>query len=818
MVGARVRGAMRGREKPARRARAQPWQQERGAAVAMFRTTRIGYTAPVGRESNAKRRLGALIFLALFVLLSVVQLAVWLCSDAAATATAGYVGRAACAACHAAETAAFAGSHHDLAMQVPARDTVLGDFGGATFTHFGVTSTFSKNGEQFVVRTDGPDGALHDYPVAYVFGVLPLQQYLLDIGNGRLQALGIAWDSRPKDQGGQRWFHLHPTERLPAGDELHWTGIQQNWNFMCAECHSTNLRRGYDATNDRYHTTWSELDTSCEACHGPASNHVAWAKGERGFAAFGGQPGKGLGVAFDERRGVVWARDEKTGVPKRSRARATQKELDTCARCHSRRTVFSEDFAPGRPLLDTHWPELLTAPLYHADGQMQDEVYNYQSFLQSRMAQHGVTCSDCHEPHTGGLRVPGNGLCLQCHEARFDTKQHHFHQEGTAAAACVACHAPTVTYMGVDTRHDHSFKVPRPDVAARFGVPDACTACHRDRKPEWASASLQQWYGRLRTDRSTWTEAFAAARAHSVDAKSLLRIANDAGQPDIVRATALHELPRPLDASTARAVLEAMEHENPLLRWIAADILANSQLELRVPLLSLLRDPVRAVRMAAARGLVAVDTSGWSAADAAALRAGVAEYVAAQRLNADRPEGRLNLGSLELERGDFAAAEAEIRAALRLHPQFFPAYVNLADLHRARGRDDECERTLRDGLALAPRHGDLLHALGLCLVRQKKIDEAIVALGGAVTASPDRPRYAYVHAVALQSAERLGEAITALEAASSRFPDEHELLELLVEYLVQNGNLVRAREKAVAYMQKWPDDQAVLRWRQGLLK
>jgi len=794
---------------------------KRGAAVAMFRTTRIGYTAPVDRASNDanRRRRGALMLLGLAVLVSGVALTSWMLADDAEIAPAEYVGRGACAACHAAETAAFSGSHHDLAMQVPAPGTVLGDFGGAVFTHFDVTSTFGKQGDRFVVRTDGPDGQLHDYPVAYVFGVLPLQQYLLDIGNGRLQALGIAWDSRPKEQGGQRWFHLLPSERLPAGDELHWTGIQQNWNFMCAECHSTNLRRGYDAANDRYHTRWSELDASCEACHGPASHHVAWAKGERGYGAFADRPGKGLVVAFDERRGATWVRDEKTGVPKRSRPRATQKELDTCARCHSRRTVFSEDFVPGRPLLDTHWPELLTAPLYHADGQMQGEVYNYQSFLQSRMAQHGVTCSDCHEPHTGGLRVPGNGICLQCHEARFDTKQHHFHQEGTAAAACVACHAPTVTYMGVDARHDHSFKVPRPDLAARFGVPDACTACHRDQKPAWAQAHLQQWYGRLRTDRSTWTEAFAAARARSFDASSrLLRIAGDPEQPDIVRATALHELPRPLDAAAARAVLEAMKHESPLLRWIAADILADSAIELRAPLQSLLRDPVRAVRMAAARGFVSVDTSSWSEADAAALRTGIAEYVAAQRLNADRPEGRLNLGSLELERGDPAAAEAEFRAALRLHPQFFPAYVNLADLHRARSRDDECERTLREGLAIAKHHGDLLHALGLCLVRQKKIDEAIVALGGAVTAAPDRPRYACVYAIALESAGRLGEAITALEAASARFPDERELLELLVEYLVQNGDVVRAQSKAVAYMQKWPDDQTVLRWRQGLLK
>ena len=791
---------------------------------------RIGYTAPVGREPNdanpARRgtlillgRAGALVLgAALTGLVGAVVLLMWLLwlrPDSEANRPA-YVGRAACAGCHVAQVAAFARSHHDLAMQVPAPDTVLGDFNGVAFTHYDVTSMFSKKAE-FLVRTDGPDGQLHDYPVAYVFGVLPLQQYLLDIGNGRLQALGIAWDSRPKQQGGQRWFDLHPTERLPAGDELHWTGIQQNWNFMCAECHSTDVRRRYDAANDCYHTTSFEIDVSCEACHGPASRHVAWAEGEPRFAEIGSRPGKGLVVAFDERAGVVWARDEKTGLPVRSRARSTQKELDTCARCHSRRTVFDEDFVPGRPLLDTHWPELLTEPLFHADGQMRDEVYDYQSFLQSRMAQKGVTCSDCHEPHTGGLRVPGNGVCLQCHDARFDTKQHHFHEQGTAAA-CVACHASTVTYMGVDARHDHGFKVPRPDLAARFGVPDACTGCHRDQKPAWASAKLQQWYGRLRTDRSTWTEAFAAARVHDFDAnKLLLRVARDPEQPDIVRATALHELARPLDAAAARVVLEAVK-QGPLLRWIAADVLSDSALELRAPLQSLLRDPVRAVRMAAARGLVAVDTKGWSEADAAALRDGVAEYVAAQRVNADRPEGRLNLGNFELARGDFARAETEFRAALRLHPQFVPAYVNLADLLRGRGREDDCERTLREGLAIAPRHGDLLHALGLCLVRQRKIDEAITALGGAVTASPDQPRYAYVHAVALQSAERLGEAVTALEAASARFPDERDLLELLVEYLVQRGDLARAHERAVVYAQKWPEDEAVQRWRQTLLK
>ncbi|HEX6812030.1 MAG TPA: tetratricopeptide repeat protein [Planctomycetota bacterium] len=766
-----------------------------------------------------RRRRGALSLSGLAMLAFAVALTLWMRREPAVPAPATYVGRAACAGCHDAELAAFAGSHHDLAMQEPAPGTVLGDFGGASFTHFDVTSKFSKQGDRFFVRTDGPGGQLRDYPVEYAFGVAPLQQYLLDTGNGRLQALGIAWDSRTKEQGGQRWFHLHPGERLPAGDELHWTGIQQNWNFMCAECHSTNLRRHYDAAKDRYHTTWSELDVSCEACHGPASQHVEWAKGEAGFASLGGQPGKGLVVAFDERRGVVWTRDEKTGVPARSRPLTTQKELDTCARCHSRRTVFSEDFVPGKPLLDTHWPELLTAPLYHADGQMREEVYDYQSFLQSRMAQKGVTCSDCHEPHSGKVRLPGNALCLQCHEARFDSKQHHFHAEGTAGASCVACHAPTVTYMGVDARHDHSFKVPRPDLAARFGVPDACTGCHREQQPAWAEAKLQQWYGRLRTDRSTWTEAFAAARARRLDARSLLLgVVNDAGQPDIVRATALHELPRPLDALSLPAVLEASKHENPLLRWTAADVLADSGSELRPALRGLLRDPVRAVRMAAARGLVAADPSGWAEADGAAVRDGVDEYVEAQRVNADRPEARHNLGNLELERGNVLAAETEFRAAVRLNPQFFPAWVNLADMQRVRGRDDDCERTLREGLAIGPHNGDLLHALGLCLVRQKRIDEALAALGSAVTAAPDRPRYAYVHAIALQSTDRLADAITAVEVATARFPDERDLQELLVEYLAQSGDVARAQAKALAFRQKWPGDQAVQRWQQGLLK
>ncbi len=732
---------------------------------------------------------------------------------------AAYVGRAACAQCHPVETAAFTGSHHDLAMQPPTPATVLGDFGGATFEHSGVVSTFSRAGDRFVVRTDGPDGQLRDYPVAHVFGVTPLQQYLLDIGQGRLQALTTAWDSRPKEQGGQRWFHLYPGERLPAGDELHWTGIQQNWNFMCAECHSTNLRRGYDAVADRFTTTWSEIDVSCEACHGPASSHVRWANGEQGFRDLGEVPGKGLVVTYDERRGVFWRPDPKTSLPVRSAPRSTQKELDACARCHSHRSTFEEDFVPGRPLLDTHWPSLLTAGLFHADGQMQSEVYNYQSFLQSRMAQAGVTCSDCHDPHSAKTRAVGNSLCLTCHEPRLDTPAHHFHAPGSAAAQCVACHAPVVTYMGVDPRHDHRFGIPRPDLAARHGVPDACTGCHTDRQPEWAAAQLRTWYGRLRTDSAPWTEAFAAARAHRPDAQELLlRLVADTTQPGIVRATAVHELPQPLDGAAATAVADMLDESEPLLRWSAADALADGAPDVNAPLRLVLRDPVRAVRMAAARGLAAAATAAWPAADTAARDAALAEYVAAQRLMADRPEARMNLGNLARDQGRLADAEAEYRAAVRLHPQFVAAYVNLADLLREAGREADCEHALRLGLGAVPDNGELLHALGLSLVRQRNVGAAVDVLGRAVEASPAVARFALVHAVALESTGRIGDALQALAAACARLPEDGDLLELRVEFLARNGELEEARARALDYERRWPQSEAARRWREGLLR
>ncbi|MGH6629180.1 MAG: multiheme c-type cytochrome, partial [Burkholderiales bacterium] len=409
---------------------------------------------------------------------------------------ANHVGAKTCAECHAPQYDAWKVSHHALAMQEVAEQAVLGDFNNAEFHYAGVTSGFFRRDGKFMVRTDGPDGKLADFEIKHTFGVTPLQQYLIEFPDGRLQALSIAWDARAREEGGQRWFHLYPKEHITHRDELHWTKLQQNWNFMCADCHSTNLKKNYDETTNSFKTTWSEINVACEACHGPASNHVAWAKKEGDWKRYDA-PGRGFAVAYDERKGAAWAMDAQSGSAVRSRPRDTTKEIETCARCHARRGQVSEDYGPGRAIGEGYRVSLLDDGLYWPDGQMRDEVYNHGSFLQSKMHAKGVTCSDCHDPHSHKLRAPGNAVCTQCHlPTQYDARSHHHHAAGSKGAECAACHMPTTTYMVVDPRHDHSFRVPRPDLSVGLGTPNACNQCHADKKPQWAAAAVQKWTGR----------------------------------------------------------------------------------------------------------------------------------------------------------------------------------------------------------------------------------------------------------------------------------------------------------------------------------
>lgn len=550
-----------------------------------------------------------------------------------------------CARCHADEHASWFGSHHDRAMEPATEDSVLGDFDDASFGQFPVLTRFFKRDGGFFVHTEGPDGELADFPVKYTFGVHPLQQYLIEFPNGRLQSLTIAWDAER-----ERWFDLYPDERIPPDDVLHWTGRYQRWNTMCADCHSTNLKRGYDQASDGYETTWSELDVGCEACHGAGGGHVAWAD--------------------------AGGRGEDPGLPSDLVNGSAANEVETCAPCHSRRHKLNEVAEVGAPFLDGYMPETLREGLYHADGQVDGEVYVYGSFVQSRMHQVGVRCSDCHEPHGLELRAEGNALCVRCHslepDSRFpslvakayDAPEHHHHPSGSPGAQCIGCHMPEKTFMQIDARHDHSLRVPRPDLSAAIGTPNACNLCHADQTPEWAAEQVADWYGENRRRGFHYGAVFAGARlGYRELIPALAAIVVDPDLPAIVRATALELLERyPPGPETLGAISNATRDPDPLVRAAAAAGLDRIPIEQRLIVIGdLLDDPVRAVRIVAGRLLAGAPETNLDPDRRRALRRAVAEFEAAQRAVADTAGAHLNLGVLYTQTRDEERARSTLR-------------------------------------------------------------------------------------------------------------------------------------------------------------
>ncbi len=599
-----------------------------------------------------------------------------------------FVGSDQCAACHQTQFAEWRGSHHELAMQAANDDTVLGDFSGIEAPYFETTASFTKSDGRFLVRVEDENGKLQDYQITHTFGVHPLQQYLVHAPGGRKQALQFAWDARTADQGGQRWYHLYPEEYIGPGDPLHWTGRYFNWNYMCAECHSTNLKLGYDRASDTFDTTYSEISVGCEACHGPGSLHMAQASGESFDDVFG------LPADLDDRDGAAWIINPDTGIAARSTPASALQQPESCGRCHSRRSTAAEEYVYGAPLGDTHMVSLLDDSLYHADGRILEEVYVYGSFIQSKMYAAGVTCSDCHNPHSAELHAgpDPNDTCATCHlTTRFATNEHSAEQTGD----CVSCHMPATTYMGVDPRRDHSFRLPN-------------TAADPDH------------YG----------AAIAAGRKGGANDSLLAGIANGA-YPAIARATMLTLLEPLKSAERLSRVLEQLDDPNPLVRIGALRALRTQTPEARAQHGShLLRDPVRSVRVEAAltyagvRDLLPLE-------DSRAFVAAADDYRKAMSASTAMPEAALQLAELESGLGNTAAAGELYEHSLRIGPEL--ATVQHAyGLHKVRAGDPASAlKHLHQATLLEPDTPQFAYVYGVALNSLGQPEAAINVLADA---------------------------------------------------------------------------------------
>jgi len=441
--------------------------------------------------------------------------------------------------------------------------------------------------------------------------------------------------------------------------------------------------------------------------------------------------------------------------------------------------------------------------MYSADGQMQGEAYEYGSFLQSKMFAAGVTCSDCHEPHSQALRAANQEVCGLCHALKkYAAAEHHHHQPGSAQSACTACHMPARTYMVIDRRHDHSFRIPRPDESVSLGTPNACNDCHTDQPPAWAVKALERWHGGVRHGYQGFTEALTAARHQQRSAAAdLLALARDGRSPAIARATAIRGLGPYLDSEAVAAAQGSLQSPEALLRLAAVELLAGTDAATRWQMLSpSLTDPTRAVRVAAADAVVDALPADITTAMTEALQRALSEYREAQNLNADRPEAHLNLGNLYLRQGSAAAAEEEYQAAIRRWRGFVPAYVNLADLNRARGRDDQAERWLTEADTVAPDNSAVMLALGLLRVRQHRTGEALQLLARASRLAPGDAHCAYVYGVGLYSMGRTGQGLLVLRKTHDEFPGNRELLLGLASLSAASGDLQAARRYAESFV------------------
>lgn len=704
------------------------------------------------------------------------------------------VDEGACQGCHVSEVKDWQGSHHQMAMQAATAETVLGDFNSVNFTGDKETVHFYRKADEFWVNTPGADGKPVDFKVAYTFGVKPLQQYLLETPGGRLQALGVAWDTVK-----HRWFHLYPGQGVTFKNPLHWSKAAQNANFMCVECHTTGYKRNFDTATNSYSSRWNSLGVGCQACHGPASNHLQWAAKQSPLA----------NVGF-----TVNLKDKNATT-----------EIETCARCHSRRAPLADGYVNDHRLLDDYLPSALTRELYALDGKIKDEVFENGSFLQSKMFDKGVRCSNCHNSHSSALKAPGNAVCLQCHNTagktsyetvdgrglqakNYDSPEHHHHQPGEPGAQCVDCHMPGKLYMVNDYRHDHSFSLPNPPRAQKLGTPDACLGCHQNTAADKVSEQFRLWYGADKPQPPRYDEGLALIRnGQPGAAQTLITLLQQNNLPAIRRATLLAELANYPSAQALQLATRDLKSPEPQVRESAVQALSAFVQPMQRPpyLVPLLDDPVRAVRIAAALDLLDPGLAGLGAAQKAWDKA-IREYEDVQQALAERAEANLNLAMLYQASGRAAQVEPALRAALLRNPDFLPAVVTLVQWLENQNRNEEANALLDSQIKAHPKSGLLLHTRALALIRAKHLDRALADLRNAARLEPENTQYGFVLAIALHDTGKHAVANEVLEKYLRQAPANRELRLTLVRFYQQQGKPEAARQLLLALGQINPDD------------
>lgn len=716
---------------------------------------------------------------------------------------ASFVGSSACQECHEDQYQAWHDSDHRHAFAPANSTTVQGNFGDVSVAYADGVAVFSQPNEQSFLITTRTELGQTPYPVRYTLGHYPLQQYLLETEPGRFQVFALAWDTRPESVGGQRWIEIQPEEAYDEDNPLHWTGYFQNWNSQCADCHTTDFDKGYQAATAEasasYQSRWSEAGVGCEACHGPASQHMTWASNPNSDSSKGFSTSPASDRVWTFRQGESIA-----SLASSSQAASEAPHIRTCARCHSlrhplgnlpfERVPSTDEFSN---FTDHFYPQLVSEPHYFSDGQIREEAFVYGSFLQSKMHNAGVTCGDCHDAHSGKvyqfdeeqIASPENdAVCTRCHLAdTYAATQHHQHPKNTEAARCVTCHMPATTYMLVDPRRDHSFSVPSPILSNVTDTPNACTGCHTTESNLWAAQNIENWQNNKAgksLDFASWQVRAAQIPAHA-DQQQWLQLETKRHElisadttPEMKRAMLLQTMPV-FDRQSFNTLADSLSDKDVVVRLAAIDQLSAAEPETRASLLTpLLNDASRSVRLNATLALADLLLQP-SYREKDLLQRRVDEYVATYQNQEDLLASQLRLAAIYRKTSKhMQAADAYIKA-LDLVPGVVVTMINLADTYRALSRDDEGEKVLLQAVAIAERESDnpvfryadaalgqqsaAHYSLGLLYTRKDDHNEALNQFLSAVTLQPLNDQYFYAYLLTLDALGRRDEALEELE-------------------------------------------------------
>ena len=672
----------------------------------------------------------------------------------------GYVGDDKCKSCHEGEYALWKGSHHDLAMQVANDSTVLGDFNDVNTTIDGVTYFFSKKDNDFYVDIKEIDGSENQYKIDYTFGVTPLQQYMVDFNKGKKQVLRATWDVIDK-----KWYHQYPGDRIASHDWLHWTRGAQNWNTMCAECHSTNLKKNYVVEKDSFHTTYSSINVSCESCHGPAEKHMNWANNE---------PATGNHYMIE--------------------GKMQMEQLNLCAPCHARRAKLTKNLEPGMQFEDQYLLQPITSNFYHRDGQIDEEDYVFGSFVQSKMYHNGIKCNDCHNVHSLKLKLDVNTLCMQCHVPKYNTAEHHFHETGTEGASCINCHMTGKNYMGNDFRRDHSFRIPRPDQSVAYGTPNACNGCHDDKSEEWAANTIIEWYGPKRLDH--FSDALLKSNSDDLslnDRKDLNDFIINLKYPAIARATVIENLNFTSNEELV-VLLEALKDSSALVRYNALIKFRSMPIQDRMAIaLKHVNDTTKLVRIGAAQLVIGMDMTTLNESDRAGVSNSMSELEAMIYSNADFSTGRMQLGDYYLQSNDIKTAIKHYEMAIKMDSLLTPVYSNLATAYSIDGQTEKALYTLNTWIQVQPEASRPYYLRALLNFELNENEKAVADLKMAIKINPNDSRSLYNLATFYYQQREFQKAMTEINKALKIEPNNNDFKYLLALSYRDQGKLKEAQ-------------------------